>query len=91
VKGEVEGSTESTGHGGVLSRSGASSCVSWRAWAFPGRVWARQSWSALVLVRSREGMVMLIKVRASSMTCCGSAEVKGDCDGMVGDKRAGMV
>jgi hypothetical protein len=36
-------------------------------------------------------MVMLIKVRASSMTCCGSAEVKGDGDGMVGDKRAGMV
>jgi hypothetical protein len=36
VKGEVEGSTESTGHGGVLSRSGTSSCVSWRAWAFLG-------------------------------------------------------
>jgi hypothetical protein len=34
---------------------------------------------------------MLIKVRASSMTCCGSAEVKGDGDGMVGDKGAGMV
>ena len=37
MKGEVEGSTESTGRGDVLARPEASWCASWRA---AGRVWA---------------------------------------------------
>jgi hypothetical protein len=36
VQGEVKASAESTGHGDILSRSGASLCASWRAWASLG-------------------------------------------------------
>jgi hypothetical protein len=36
VQGEVKASAESTGHGDVLSRSGASQCASWRVWASLG-------------------------------------------------------
>jgi hypothetical protein len=37
VHGESEGRREATGHGGVLSRPGTSSCASWRG---TGRLWA---------------------------------------------------
>jgi hypothetical protein len=33
VKGEIEGSAESTGHCGALARSVSRSCACWRHWA----------------------------------------------------------
>jgi hypothetical protein len=69
VHGQSEGRREATGASGVLSRSGTSSCVSWRAWASLGTVWARLSWSMPTSKRSRGYTVVISRVRASSETC----------------------
>jgi hypothetical protein len=68
VKGEVEGSTESTGHGGVLSRSGTSSCVSWRAWASLGASVHVSFWPVATSTWSRACRGSFRRVKGSRLT-----------------------
>jgi hypothetical protein len=68
VQGEVEGSTESTGHGGVRSRSRMSPCVSWRAWASLGASVHVSFWPVATSTWSRACRGSFRRVRGNRLT-----------------------